>query len=79
MSEGGQQYLLTEIRRAIDYAIDEYDITWPEVIGCLYMGLHYITTLAYDKDSEDEETEIEEDEDVEVGEEWKKGNKPDDS
>lgn len=57
MSKAGQNYLIQEIRRAIEYCAQEYDMTWAEAIGCLNMCSHYYNDLAFDSNYEDEDDE----------------------
>ena len=46
MSQQAQIYLINEIHRAMNYCVDEYDITWVEAVGCLQMALHKLTERA---------------------------------
>jgi len=58
MSKAGQNYLLSESRKSVEYCAREYDITWAEAVGCLEMIAHYYTDLAFNLNSEDEDDEI---------------------
>jgi len=62
MSKAGQNFLLQEIRRAIEYCAKEYDMTWAEAIGCLNMCIHYYNDLAFNSDYEEDEEDEEENE-----------------
>jgi hypothetical protein len=55
MSDTGQQHLLEEIRRAINHTIDEYEISYPEVLGCLMMAIQWTSDAALKAEKDNEE------------------------
>jgi hypothetical protein len=72
MSLKAQEYLFNEITRVIQYSIDEYNITWSEIVGCMYMILHQSAENCINK-ADGEQEQIEESDDE--SEDWKKTKK----
>jgi hypothetical protein len=60
MSKEAQQYLVNETRRVINYCIDEYDITWAEAVGCMYMLLHSLANVSMNPKSSEEDDDQQE-------------------
>ena len=54
MSKSGQNYLLENIRKSIEYCAREYEMTWVEVIGCLEMTKCYYAEIAFGDGLEEE-------------------------
>lgn len=60
MSRPGQDFILQEVRKVIEYCAKEYDMTWAEAVGCLSMIQHYYSSVAFQTNM-NEEAETDED------------------
>ena len=60
MSKPGQNFLLGEIRKAVEYCAREYDMTWAETIGCLEMTKHYYIDIAFSTNKDEDEEDVDE-------------------
>jgi hypothetical protein len=63
MSKSGQNYLLSEVRKSVEYCAREYEMTWAEAVGCLDMIKHYYIDMAFSINIEEDIIE-EEDDDI---------------
>ena len=46
---------MNELRRVMNYVVGEYDITWAEAVGCLFLALHGIASTVVNGETEDTE------------------------
>ena len=54
MSIEAQTRLLEDIRKSINYCIDEYNVSYAEVVGVLMLAIQHVSASASDKEQEND-------------------------